>query len=540
MFSKLNFLGVANATKTTAVVASATTSAKAVAGVATSAKKTGAVKKFTALMAMALVAFSLTACGGGDYCDDKEAKNLLLKSVKDALLQENDVSKTSKTKQWFAEQVSKVEVLFGKVSTTNINKEAKKSSCAIDKIGLKFGTSDTLFYDNNNSGFEYSVRKSDNGIRVNADFLNKLTRIDANRQDGLIYARNDILLYYFGLGIMIDGVRKGGCNGKQQILRDDKATLEIECANGLRNGIFTSRRADGTLQSETSYAQGLIDGETKTYYENGKIQSVSNTIKGVNNGAYKMYYNDGKISLEGNYKQGMKDGAWKEYYTNGKLGVESHYADGLKTGVEKWYDGNGLLVKEKSYKNDLLDGMSKKYYPLTGRVKYSINYTEGKKNGTFERYNEDGSLHSALSFKMDIIDGKAENNFASFYGDESTYLQQEYGYDEKEIRDLMRQYDLWNIVDNKSKLEFKDGVPIYANSVVYGEHIFSGIDKLVIDRGGNNLTLYRDSQKMGGYDGNGNLFGLCEQKGKCEEMFKELIDRSEYKDKIYSILKQTK
>ena len=45
---------------------------------------------------------------------------------------------------------------------------------------------------------------------------------------------------------------------------------------------------------------------------------------------------------------------------------------------------------------------------------------------------------------------------------------------------------------------------------------------------------------MGGYDGNGNLFGLCEQKGKCEEMFKELIDRSEYKDKIYSILKQTK
>ena len=43
MFSKLNFLGVANATKTTAVAASATTLAKAVAGVATLAKKTGAV-----------------------------------------------------------------------------------------------------------------------------------------------------------------------------------------------------------------------------------------------------------------------------------------------------------------------------------------------------------------------------------------------------------------------------------------------------------------------------------------------------------------
>ena len=51
MFSKLNFLGVANAT-----------SAKAVAGVATSAKKTGAVKKFTALTAMALVAFGLSGC----------------------------------------------------------------------------------------------------------------------------------------------------------------------------------------------------------------------------------------------------------------------------------------------------------------------------------------------------------------------------------------------------------------------------------------------------------------------------------------------
>lgn len=60
MFFKHTFLGVANAT-----------SAKAVAGIATSAKMTGAVKKFTAFTAMALVAFGLTACGGGSS-EEKE------------------------------------------------------------------------------------------------------------------------------------------------------------------------------------------------------------------------------------------------------------------------------------------------------------------------------------------------------------------------------------------------------------------------------------------------------------------------------------
>ena len=75
MFSKLNFLGVARATKTTAV-----------AGVATSAKKTGAVKKFTALTAMALVAFSLSACGGDG--GDSQAKKGGKDNVREVILKE--------------------------------------------------------------------------------------------------------------------------------------------------------------------------------------------------------------------------------------------------------------------------------------------------------------------------------------------------------------------------------------------------------------------------------------------------------------------
>ena len=86
MVSKHTFLGVATATKTTAVVASATTLAKAVAGVATSAKMTGAVKKFTALTAMALVAFGLSACGGDG--GDSQAKKGGKDNVREVILKE--------------------------------------------------------------------------------------------------------------------------------------------------------------------------------------------------------------------------------------------------------------------------------------------------------------------------------------------------------------------------------------------------------------------------------------------------------------------
>lgn len=159
--------------------------------------------KFLGVALATCVALGISACGS-NYCEDKEAKNLLTSSIKETLTKEYPQ---------FAERISKATITLGKITTLTTNEKSKKSSCSVDKISLTFDTGDTLFYDNNNSRFDYSARQSKNGIQVNANLSNKFSDIGQNISD-----------YYLGFGVMIDGVRKGGCNGTQSF-KDEKKGL---------------------------------------------------------------------------------------------------------------------------------------------------------------------------------------------------------------------------------------------------------------------------------------------------------------------------
>lgn len=257
--------------------------------------------------------------------------------------------KETLTKEYpqFAERISKATITLGKITTLTTNEKSKKSSCSVDKISLTFDTGDTLFYDNNNSRFDYSARQSKNGIQVNANLSNKFSDIGQNISD-----------YYLGFGVMIDGVRKGGCNGTQSFKDEKKGlTEEIECANGIRNGV------------------------------------------------YKVKNSNGMTIIEGSYAQSLKDGVWKTYYENGVVELESFYSNSIKTGAWKWYDKRDLLLKEESYKDDLLDGVSKEYYPSTDKVRYSASYKAGLLDGLFEVYDEKGDLTLALPYKDNQLNG---------------------------------------------------------------------------------------------------------------------------------------
>ena len=593
------------------------------------------------------VAVGLTACGSSGYCEDKETKTLFSNFIKETLIQEYPQ---------FAEQITKIEVALGKITTLEINDKSGRASCSVDKISLKFDTGDTLFYDNNNSRFDYSARQSDKGIKINTNLTNKLTDIRQNISD-----------YYLGFGVMIDGVRKGGCNGKQTFKDEKQGIVEhIECANGIRNGAYkkflndtlilegnyaqllkdgvwkwydekgviqreesyakeiadgtwkwydeggnltqesnfkqglkdgswkwyeygTLQReenytqdiedgvwkwyyADGQLEIEGSYKQGLMDGLWKWYDEIGNLQQEIGFKEGFGDGIWKGYFANGKLEIEGSYKEGLMDGIWKQYYENGKLArdekyiqgledgawkeysengeiqQESYFTQGLKTGVWKTYD-NGFLVVEEPYKNDLLNGMSKTYYPLTKRVMFSINYTDGKENGVFSAYDKSGKLQTTIPYKNGIIDGVAKGCLAL-----NCDLPEKIQKDLENSTRFKEQYSFGNQIGYPfDYIEFDNGSftlarkkaselgKMYEHTPYQSEAIVLDNRELFIQWSSTifEIKLYKNKEEIGGcYDER--PFGLCEAKGKCEEMFKELINKSGLKKDIQTCLKQAK
>lgn len=303
------------------------------------------------------------------------------------------------------------------------NEKAKKSSCSVDKISLKFDTGDTLFYDNNDSRFDYSARQSKNGIKINANLDNKISDIEQNISD-----------YYSGLGLMIDGVRKGGCNGTQRFKDEKKGLIEeIECANGLRNGV------------------------SKEYY-----------------------LSTDKVKISASYKAGLLDGLFEIYDEKGDLALTLPYKDNQLNGV-------GQVMGE----------FQANHMP----TELIVNCNDLPKRQKEDFHN---SLHESM------------NAFIGYFT-----------YDE---------------------IEFKNGILIGTkfinkdNNEIVGDSIFLNDKRL-------NAGIYAESpyfnlsvgkENIGGYGERDGYYGACKHKGKCEEMFKELIDKSAFKDKIYSLLENAK
>lgn len=87
---------------------------------------------------------------------------------------------------------------------------------------------------------------------------------------GLLYdnVRKDLKNYYSGEGVMIDGKRKGGCNGiYQEKDENGEVTIEGACENGLKGGAW-KYYSNGLLTQEEFYKDGLLNGTTSTHFEN--------------------------------------------------------------------------------------------------------------------------------------------------------------------------------------------------------------------------------------------------------------------------------
>ena len=243
--------------------------------------------KFLGVALATCVALGISACGSS--CESGEAKDEISKKIKDSL---------SKEYPQFAEQIAKIKVSFDDIITKSKSDDGKRASCAVQKIKLKYDTGDTLVYDNKDSRFEYDARKGDKGLTIS-------TRIGSKMSD----MQDDLWAYYTGLGVLINGTRKGACNGTfQDKDKNGEVAMEGNCVGGLRDGIWKWYDNGVFVEQETPYKNGLENGVEKFYYKEGTISTTIDYTDGKENGARRFYYKNGEIGNFVPYKNGVVDG----------------------------------------------------------------------------------------------------------------------------------------------------------------------------------------------------------------------------------------
>lgn len=448
---------------------------------------------------VASIAFSgCDAISGGSYCDDKDGQKIFTELLKEHLLKSQDLQKyIGKNQKDLREYIDKVDFSYEMDKEHSIiNEDEKSAACIVKNITIKFDKGDSVII---NGAFSDGAKQA----------MNFLGALAGKYQLGNeLYSR---FIYFMGY---------------EQNKKTKETRIEVIAPLFSQTNILISEFFKDIPRNIIDYYDGtgvLIDGKRKGACQDGVRQTRDK---------------NGEIAFEGGCANGTKEGAWKYYE-------------------------NGFLSKEELYKNGLLDKATE-YYPTMGKIKSSYT-TDSNGNSKKIEYNEGGFINEIYPYSRNgkgnkVMNGKA---FGSFNGGEygleeiekscrwASECKGEYAEFSNDKIVLKRDYK--NSITGKTEQEIFENIdktpPSYEVVVlgnlavrIWWEEKYYQLNEL------SGIGVYKNDEKIGGLSLSRNFYndkeyyassGYCTT-GQCQVMFKELIDRSFYKDKIYSALESAK
>ena len=104
--------------------------------------------------------------------------------------------------------------------------------------------------------------------------------------------------------------------------------------NGVLNGAFVIRHANGKLAFKGVFSQNQIHGECSEFYLNGNVKAIYNFQNGKLSGLQKDFYTNGvahsNFSIDG--ESGRLNGMYELYYFDGGVWCKGQFENDLKKG----------------------------------------------------------------------------------------------------------------------------------------------------------------------------------------------------------------
>lgn len=192
--------------------------------------------------------------------------------------------------------------------------------------------------------------------------------------------------------------------------------------NGLRQGIWQKKQANGRPIYEGEFKDGKPVGEWKRYHSGGQVKAEiiykGDTAQTV------LYDVWRKKVAEGNYVNQKKEGVWSIYRENEK-------------------------IAEETFKNGIKHGVSRRFYD-TRQVMEETDWVNGKQEGNYQVFFKTGEPYMQCKMKNDMRHGL----FLIYY--------------ENGIQQLIGEYKN-NLRHGEWKYQNKEGEPIYSLHYNNGE-----------------------------------------------------------------------
>lgn len=190
-------------------------------------------------------------------------------------------------------------------------------------------------------------------------------------------------------------------------------TEEGDYANGKRNGIWTTRAADGTVRSEITFTNGIAKGPAKIYFADGTLMESGTWNVDHWEGGYARYNESGTKACDFTYNaKGRREGRQVYYHENGKVMYDGEWSDGKITGTVTMYDETGRKTGERKYDAaGNFCGSTTAAQADTGR-QASPRPKNADANGNVTIFDSEGRKSQSGRF----VDGKLIDGERFFYG----------------------------------------------------------------------------------------------------------------------------
>lgn len=218
-------------------------------------------------------------------------------------------------------------------------------------------------------------------------------------------------------------------------------------SDGLRQGSWQKKQANGRLMYEGEFKDGKPVGDWKRYHPGGQIKAEI-TYKG-DTARTQLYDVWRKRVAEGIFINQKKEGVWSIFKNKQKV-AEEEYKGGIKNGVSRRFYDTREVMEECDWVNGKQEGNYQVFYK-NGEPYMQCKMTDNLRNGLFLIYFENKQQELVGEYKNNLRHGEWK-----YYSEKGVYLYSlyyEYGQIlNPAVRDSVNGLVMKNLEKNKGAI----------------------------------------------------------------------------------------